>query len=121
MEKRFFKCNKLYHYGVVGRSLALLEFYLRGRIQRIDINGERSSETTVNMGVPQCSVLGPFLFLVYMNDLPHLVKDGHGIALFADDTSLLSKINGEQPAFHAVNSTISERVERLSIDILLLN
>ncbi|GBP26289.1 hypothetical protein EVAR_95457_1 [Eumeta japonica] len=44
--------RKLHHYGVTVRLLALLEFYLRGRMQRVDVNGERSSESTVNMGIP---------------------------------------------------------------------
>ncbi|GBP32077.1 Probable RNA-directed DNA polymerase from transposon BS [Eumeta japonica] len=70
--------RKLHHYDVTGRSLELLEFYPSERIQRVDINGERSSESAVNMGVPQGSVLEPFLFLVYINDLPHLVKNSHG-------------------------------------------
>ncbi|GBP84377.1 RNA-directed DNA polymerase from mobile element jockey [Eumeta japonica] len=77
-----------------GRSLGLLESYLSDRIQRVDVDGERSSGSAVNMGVPQGSVLGPFLFLVYINDLPHLVKDGHGIVMFDDNTSLLLRLIG---------------------------
>ncbi|GBP88096.1 Probable RNA-directed DNA polymerase from transposon BS [Eumeta japonica] len=81
--------RRLRHYGARGHILGLLESYLRGRIQRVDINGERSSGYAVNMGVPQSSDLRPFLFLVYINNLPDRMKDEHGIVLFADDTSLL--------------------------------
>ncbi|GBP41961.1 Probable RNA-directed DNA polymerase from transposon BS [Eumeta japonica] len=113
--------RKLHHYGVTGRSIALLDSYLRGKIQKIDVNGEGSLGIIVNMGVPQGSVLGQFLFLVYINDLPHLVKYGHGTVLFADDTPLLFKINKQKPGFDKVNSTISEVVEWFSINNIFLN
>ncbi|GBP40600.1 Probable RNA-directed DNA polymerase from transposon BS [Eumeta japonica] len=54
--------RQLHHYGVTGRSLGLLESYLSGTIQRVVINDERSSGSADNMGVPQGSVLGSFLF-----------------------------------------------------------
>ncbi|GBP46070.1 Probable RNA-directed DNA polymerase from transposon BS [Eumeta japonica] len=105
----------------MGRLLALLDSYLSDRIQRVDVTGEKLSGSAVNMGVPQGSVLGPFLFLIYINDLPYFVKGWHRIALFADDTSLLFKINRQQPPFDEVNSTISEKIEWYSIDNLLLD
>ncbi|GBP08288.1 Probable RNA-directed DNA polymerase from transposon BS [Eumeta japonica] len=81
----------------------------------------RSSRLAVNMGVPKGSDLVPFLFPVSIIDLPNLLKDGYGIVLFDDDTSLLFKINRQQPAYDEVNSAISEIVEWFSINNLLLN
>ncbi|GBP31803.1 hypothetical protein EVAR_81569_1 [Eumeta japonica] len=85
--------RKLRHY-VRSLLLGILESYLSVRIERDDINGERSSGSAVNMGVPQGSVLEPLL--VHINDLSHLEKDEHGIKLFAD-TSMLFNVNGQQP------------------------
>ncbi|GBP93782.1 hypothetical protein EVAR_61263_1 [Eumeta japonica] len=78
-----------------------------GRVQRVDVNGKKSSGSIVHMGVPQGSILGPFL-LVYINDLPSLVKDAHEIVLFADDTSLLFKVKRQQPTYDDVNNAISK-------------
>ncbi|GBP67336.1 RNA-directed DNA polymerase from mobile element jockey [Eumeta japonica] len=105
--------RKLHHYGVTGRCLRLLESYLSDRIQRVDINGERSSGSAVNMGVPQGSVLGPSLFLVYINHLPHLVKNGHGIVICADDTSLLFKIDSCRNHVDLAESVISKQLSNL--------
>ncbi|GBP46894.1 Probable RNA-directed DNA polymerase from transposon X-element [Eumeta japonica] len=113
--------KKLRHYGVASLSLGLLESYLSGRVQTVDINGERSSESAVSLNVPQDSVLGPLLFLIYINDLLHLVKDEHGVVLFADDTSLLFKVNRQEPDSDEVNSTILKVVKWFKINDLLLN
>ena len=81
---------KLKAYGIEGQLLALLKDYLHGRQQRLVLNGQTSDWRKINSGVPQGSVLGPLLFLIFINDLPDgitsLCKN------FADDTSLLSKV-----------------------------
>ena len=81
---------KLKNYGVKGRLLNILNNYLHNRKQRVVLNGIESNWKEINAGVPQGSVLGPLLFLVYINDL----SDGTNsiVRLFADDTSLFSRV-----------------------------
>ena len=69
----------------------LLENYLNNRNQRVVLNGLNSSWKKILAGVPQGSVLGPLLFLIYINDLPHDISSV--CKMFADDTSLFSKAN----------------------------
>ena len=77
---------KLKSMGVSGKLYNLLENYLSDRFQRVLLNGQTSSWRPVLAGVPQGSILGPLLFLIYINDLPNELKSN--AKLFADDTSL---------------------------------
>ena len=81
--------SKLEHYGIRGIPLKLLESYLSNRRQFVTVNGQKSETKEISIGVPQGSVLGPLLFLIYINDLPLSTKNMKSI-LFADDTTLFT-------------------------------
>ena len=74
------------HYGIQGKTLQWIKKFLQNRQQAVVIEGETSSDVPVKSGVPQGSVLGPCLFLAYINDLP--VKLKTSFRLFADDTTV---------------------------------
>ena len=79
---------KLKQNGINGKLLNLLKSYLTNRNQRVLLNGSESGWGIVESGVPQGSVLGPLLFLIYINDLENGIKSH--IKFFADDTSLFT-------------------------------
>ena len=79
------KCN-----GISGNLLAFFENYIHNRYQRVTLNGTESDWRRISAGVPQGSVLGPLLFLVYINDLTENIKSQ--MRLFADDSFLFTPV-----------------------------
>ena len=75
--------QKLYAYEIRGKVHAWIKEFLSGREQRVIVNGSQSTWINITSGIPQGSVLGPVLFLVFINDLPEVIKVL--IKLFADD------------------------------------
>ena len=77
---------KLECYGIRGVPLQLIRSYLTNRSQYVTVNGVRSDALPVTIGVPQGSILGPLLFIIYINDIPK-ADESVMIACYADDTS----------------------------------
>ena len=79
--------SKLEHYGIRGVCLELFYDYLSDRKQSVSIAGSNSDQDILRCGVPQGSILGPILFLIYINDLPNVLTYSDA-KLYADDTTI---------------------------------
>ena len=94
--------SKLEHYGVRGTALDLLKSYLCNRNQCASFHFVNSTRRVITCGVPQGSVLGPLLFILYINDICN-TSDTITFCLFADDTSLLYTHNNIDEAIYNLN------------------
>ena len=97
--------SKLEHYGIRGKCNSWFRSYLFDRRQYVTVHGSNSNQDFIRHGVPQGSVLGPLLFLIYINDLPNAIHNSE-TNLFADDTCLLSCDSNLQTLEHKVNSDL---------------
>ena len=85
---------KVKAHGISGKLYNWIENFLSGRSQRVYVNGSSSESAQVTSGIPQGSVLGPLLFVIYINDLPQHVKSQ--VRIFADDTKLFTRSDTEE-------------------------
>ena len=88
--------HKLQHYGIIGKSVRWIQNWLANRKQSVVIDGSTSDAVSVDSGVPQGSVLGPGLFLYYINDLQSRLTST--VRLFADDTIAYLTISNNNDA-----------------------
>ena len=85
---------KLSAYGFKGKILVWIRDFLRSRKQRVVVNSVKSEEARVSSGIPQGSVLGPLLFVIFINDLPENVRKE--ITMFADNTKLYARSDKDE-------------------------
>ena len=113
--------NKLEHYGVRGVCHNLLSSYLSDRTQYTDFQRTYSDLCTIEYGVPQGSVLGPLLFIIYINDIINSSVNGNFV-LFADDTNIFVVGKTIKEAYENTNSVLNEvhhymRANKLHINL----
>ena len=112
--------RKLHFYGIRGTSLKWIEDYLSNRKQYVQYNNSKSAMGNITIGVPQGSILGPLLFLIYVNDLSNISKKLSCI-LFADDTNIFVTGKTLVEISRTINSELKNITEWLYCNKLSLN
>ena len=97
--------NKLHHYGIRGTALEWFNSYLSNRCQMVKISDTTSSKLPITIGVPQGSILGPLLFILYLNDLPNALHKVLPV-IFADDTNLFISDHNLDRAIQTFNNEL---------------
>ena len=99
--------KKLEHYGIRGTPLNLIKSYLTNRSQKVIINETLSDELPITIGVPQGSILGPLLFIIYMNDITYSTANAT-LGLYADDTTAIIRDNSKDNLISKSTTTLNE-------------
>ena len=113
--------HKLSYFGADQATAKWFQSYLSNRTQRCNVNGNLSTASTVTCGVPQGSILGPLLFLMYINDLPNCLRVA-APRMFADDTSITLSAKTVADLKPAVTSELNNltcwlRANKLSLNV----
>ena len=112
--------HKLKHYGVRGVAHDWLKSYLSNRTQYVCINNKFSDSQKLDYGVPQGSILGPLLFIVYINDIPnisHIAK----FVLYADDANIIISGDNIKDIENKLHTLSNSLIEWVNVNELLLN
>ena len=112
--------KKLEHYGVRGHAVKWFSSYLAERKQYTSVNNTNSQIDDITYGVPQGSVLGPLLFLIYINDLNNAIKFS-SIRHFADDTNIIYRHQSLRKINQRINFDLKNLVEWLRANRIALN
>ncbi len=112
--------SKLSHYGIRGKALEWFRSYLDHRRQYVNYCGNKSTTQYIEYGVPQGSVLGPLLFIIYANDIPSSLRHCKAI-LFADDTTVYRTGQDLDDLYTTVNSDLSQLTDWFRANQLSVN
>ena len=112
--------SKLKHYGLKDPALSWFNSYLSNRSQKVTLNGHTSDSRSISCGVPQGSILGPLLFLIYINDMNKAINNST-VYHFANDTNLLYSHKNPNTLKRIMNKDLKSLYEWLCANRLSLN